>query len=127
MSSEIGEIALTFLFFTNSLKIYHWQTKSFARHKASDELVSFISSKTDQFIETMQGSKHTRLRVLADNSFKYKNQTDKSIVVLCTKFRDWLINSLPKYLNLEKDVDLMNLRDEIVGQINQILYLFTFE
>ena len=48
-SEQIGEIAMIFLAFRDQLKIYHWQTLSYARHKASDKLVDDITDQIDRF------------------------------------------------------------------------------
>lgn len=120
----IGDIVMIFLAFRDQLKIYHWQTHSYSKHKASDRLVNNITEKMDQFVETIQGSRNTRLRFSRDNKMEYNNQTDDSIVFLMRNFREWLTYSLPNMLD-SKDVDLLNLRDEILSLVNNTLYLFT--
>ena len=59
----IGKISLTFLDVLNQLKIYHWQTASYARHKSSCQLITQLSDLTDKIIETLQGSKNLRLYI----------------------------------------------------------------
>ena len=39
------------------IRVYHWQTKSYAEHKALGKLYETLDGLTDQFIETMSGSK----------------------------------------------------------------------
>lgn len=123
--TDIGEIALIFMSVRDQLKIYHWQTSSFARHKASDNLVGIMTELMDKFIETMQGTYGKRLRMPTDNRCVMDNQSDSSIVEVLNRFKMWLINNLPSFLN-SGDTDLLNIRDEILGSINQTLYLFTF-
>lgn len=123
--TTIGEIALIFLSVRNQLKIYHWQTSSFARHKASDNLVDIMTKTMDKFIETMQGTYGKRLKIPTDNRCIMDDQNDSSIVEVLDTFKRWLINILPTYLNSD-DTDLLNMRDEILGSVNQTLYLFTF-
>ena len=41
--------------FQLELKLYHWQTKSFSRHKATDSLVPELLEFIDKFIESYQG------------------------------------------------------------------------
>jgi hypothetical protein len=41
------------------------------------------------------------------------------------EFREFLIN-LTNVLDVKRDSDLLNIRDEILGDINQFLYLLTF-
>ena len=42
------------------------------------------------------------------------------------KYRDFLVNMTSTFKK-EKDIDLLNIRDEILGSINQFLYLLTFK
>lgn len=128
MSSEIGKIAYTFLHVRDQIKIYHWQTDVYARHKASDSLVDKLTQNMDRFIEIIQGVRNVRLAMPRDTNFILKNQNDTGIITLLKSFADWLVSQegLPKYLDKNKDTDLLNIRDEILGDVNQTLYLFTF-
>ena len=124
-SENIGKITLTFLDMINQLKLYHWRTTSFARHKASCELLSEITSITDSIIETMQGSKNQRLEIPDDfNIITLNNHTDDSMEELIEYFKQWLIETFPLYLQ-ENDTDILNLRDELLQNLNKTLYLFT--
>jgi hypothetical protein len=125
VSEQIGEIALIFMGFRDQLKIYHWQTSSYARHKASDSLGSAINDKMDSFIEIMQGSRGVKLSISVSEPITLVHQTDSTIRELLEEFKNWLLDDLPYYLNDDTDTDLKNLRDDIVGDINQTLYLFT--
>ncbi len=39
----------------NQIKLYHWQTKSFARHKATDDLTAALDLAIDNFVEVYMG------------------------------------------------------------------------
>ena len=125
--NDLGNIAIVFLSIRDNVKIYHWQTKSYSRHKASDKLSNLLGDLMDKFLEVMQGSRNTRIQI---NSLPIiiKNQTDASIVTILKQFRDWLVKNdgLPSFLT-KTDTELLNIRDEILGEVNQTLYLFTFE
>jgi hypothetical protein len=124
---NIGEIALNFMFVRDQVKIYHWATKSYARHKSSDDFVDHLTEKMDKFIEVMSGIEGVRLSVpLGKKSqFVLKNESDTSIVELLESFRDWLSDTLPKLLR--KNTDLLNIRDDILSDVNNTLYLFTLK
>ena len=125
METEIGEIALHMIFVRDQLKIYHWQTKSYSRHIASDSLVDDISNKMDKFIEVIQGSRGKRLS-LPNNKYFLKNQTDSSIIKVLKDFKEWLILELPSFLK-KTDTDLINIRDDMLTDINKGLYLFSLQ
>lgn len=125
--SNIGYIALNFTYIRDQVKFYHWSTKSFARHSASDKLVSSLSDKMDKFIEVMQGSESKRIIIPSGKQFELHNENDASIVNILKKFRDWLTHELPEYLDEKhSNTDLLNIRDDILGDVNNTLYLFTF-
>ena len=72
--TQIGEIAMILLSFRDQLKIYHWQTTSYSRHKASDKLVDIMTSQIDKFMETLQGSRNLRMIIPDKNSITFQNQ-----------------------------------------------------
>lgn len=125
VEEQMGKIAVMFLSIRNLTKVYHWQTHIYARHKASDKLVKKLTEKIDEFMEVMQGKRGVRLSIPANNTFLAENQTDSSIVELLNAFKNFLSDKLPTYLKPE-DTDLLNIRDEMLANINQTLYLFTF-
>jgi hypothetical protein len=110
----------------DQLKVYHWQTHSYSRHKASDKFVDILSAKMDNFIEVMQGGRSTRLVMSTKDAVILDNHTDTSADTLLREFRIWLIKTLPSYLK-EDESDLLNLRDEILAEVNKSLYLFTLK
>ena len=63
-SNEINQqlsnlIVLLFGFRTN-IKMFHWQTQSYAYHKISDELLSSVDDLTDKLVEAICGSYNIR-------------------------------------------------------------------
>ena len=77
--SYIGEIALNFLFIRDQLKIYHWTTESYARHKSSDSLVDSLTDKMDKFLETIQGLHSKRMIIPKNKKITFKKENDDSI------------------------------------------------
>ena len=123
MSADILQVML---FVRNQVKIYHWQTMSFARHKATDDLVSSLDENIDKFTEVYMG-KYGRPHFTSKNSkIELYDATDKKGHVVLVECINWLMNDLPKKLK-KTDTDLLNIRDEIVGDLNQARYLFTLK
>ena len=83
--SYIGEIALNFMFIRDQVKIYHWTTTSFARHKSSDALVASLSDKMDKFLEIIQGIHRKRLIIPKNNKITLLNIICNGMAIL--KFR----------------------------------------
>lgn len=108
----------------DQIKVYHWQTMSYPRHKATDDLVSSLDEKIDSFVETYMG-KYGRPKFTArSGTIRVENFHDKNGPALLKSAADWLTHKLPKHLK-PTDTDLLNIRDEILGDLNKSLYLFT--
>ena len=122
----MNSIVQTLLSFQIQLKIYHWQTINYSRHKATDNLGTFLTGAIDLFIETMQGRLNKRVKFSAPkNIIKLKNFGDKSGETLLRTFVKWLEHDLTPII--KGDPELLNLKDEMLAQVNQTLYLFSFE
>jgi hypothetical protein len=122
--SKIGEIALNLIYVRDQLKVYHWSTTNYARHIASDNLVNNLTLKMDQFMEVIQGAENKRLILKKSTEFNISVETDKSVVNLLNKFKIWLTDILPTYIK-KNNTDLFNIRDDILSDVNNTLYLFT--
>lgn len=110
----------------NAVKVYHWNTKSYPRHKATDQFVENIDKLTDSFVEVYIGRYGRDAALGKEMVIKLPGFTEKSIIKFFEEARVWLSDKVPKLIS-EKDTDLLNIRDEILGEINQTLYLFTLK
>ena len=121
MSAEIVCLMMTL---RDQIKIYHWQTMNHSRHKATDELVGKLDDNIDKFTEVYMG-KYGRPKFGGrTGTIKIRNFHDKEAPALLKSAIDWLTHKLPKHLK-SGDTDLLNIRDEILADLNQSLYLFT--
>lgn len=107
-----------------TIKLYHWSTYSYARHKASDALYEKLSELVDKFIEVYMGS-YSRPKYEDKFDISVK-QFDEEIIDELKRYIDYMSNELPKFLK-ESDTDLLNIRDEMLSELNQTLYLFTLK
>lgn len=121
-----AHIAHVLLGIRTQVKVYHWNTFSYARHKASDDLTSSLDDHIDKFMEIYIG-KYARPTYNASNKITLRNYDDNRMKTFIGDCIKWFMTDLPKMLNPVVDTDLMNLRDEIVGDLNQILYLFSLQ
>jgi len=123
------EIILTFLQTLNMIKLYHWKTYSYATHKATDELYSKLNDHMDSFVEIMLGKNGDRVNLTRVKSISLKDYTSVSDFKReILKFREFLIKlNTNKSMENLANTDLYNVRDEILGDINQFLYLLTFK
>ena len=122
-STSGGDIVSTLLTIRNQVKLYHWQTKSFADHKATDDLTAALDLAIDRFVEVYMG-KYGRPKV--SKGIKLHNFSGNAARQFVSKQTLYLINVLPRKLK-KADTDLLNIRDEILAELNKIRYLFTLQ
>jgi len=120
-----ARIVQTFLEMLNTVKLYHWKTHSYAQHKATDELYSKLNENIDTFVEILLGKDESRVRMVEKRSRLIDSKNTKDFKDRIYEYREFLID-ISKYFDEKRDTDLLNVRDEILGHINQFLYLMTF-
>ena len=111
------------LSFLDQLKIYHWQTRSYAEHKALGKAYDAISGLTDTLVETYLG-KYGKTYVNKEYVFSLESYTegmDIKKTIISKKLN--LMNYLRNDLLSENDRDLQNIIDSIEGEINHLQYL----
>jgi hypothetical protein len=120
------EIVHTFMNLRDQIKIYHWQTKSYSRHIASDDLVKKLDTNIDQFVEVYIG-KYGRPKFSGKTKVIHlTNHSNKDAEILVDDAIAWLSN-LSLKLDKKKDSDLLNIKDTIIADLNQVKYLFTLK
>jgi hypothetical protein len=105
------------------LKLYHWNTSSYARHIASGTLFDGIILAMDNFIEVYQGRYG---KVFTHVEMNIDVSDDSQIIKILNEAKTFF-SGLTEELNPETDTDLLSIRDDILAQINKTLYLFTFK
>lgn len=115
-----------FLHLRDQIKLYHWQTRVYSRHIATDNVLEKLDKSIDSFVEIYIG-KYGRTKVGGKNaSITLQNLSEAGAVRLVNAAVKYLQGPLTKSLK-SFDTDLMNVRDEIVADLNQLLYLFTLK
>lgn len=108
------------------IKLYHWQTHSFAEHKATDDLLDSLDKVIDEYVEVYMG-KYGRPKMVARNSTTHiKNMTKKNMIAFIKACISYLEGPLIKHLK-PSDTDLINLRDEMLSDLHKVQYLFTLQ
>lgn len=120
-----AHIVITFLEVLNHVKLYHWKTKQYAEHKSTDELYGKLNEDIDKFVEVLLGKDGSRITTVKQIRVCDTIHTTQSLRKKMEKFKDFLMR-LNDSLDAHKDSDLLNIRDEILADINQFLYLLTF-
>ena len=123
------EVTVKFLEMLLMVKLYHWKTHSFATHKATDELYESLNENIDKFIEVLFGKTGVRIDLMNHKTISLidLNSKDK-LKEKIEMFKSYLVGiTNNKTIRSMKNSDLLNIRDEILGNLNQFLYLLTFK
>ena len=106
------------------MKLYHWKTKIYSRHIASGNFVDSINNKMDRMIESLSGINNKKINDVFVLNFEGNN--DKNIIDSIECFKIFLQKDWKKYVD-KINTDVYNRRDEILSEVNIMLYLFTFK
>ena len=122
-----NEIVLKFIQMLNIIKIYHWKTLSYPQHKATDELYESFNGRMDEFVETMLGKTGKRFNLSSVKHIPFYDYTNVAKFKQCIEtFKIYLVNMTnAAYFKNHGNSDLLNIRDEILGDLNKFTYLLT--
>jgi len=112
--------------FQQQMRILHWQTTSFARHSAYGGIYDSLDDLIDKFVEVCMG-KYGRIELSEEISeLQLKNMKDLSINDYLKEFCNFLIG-LTDIFDQKDDSDVLNIRDEILADVNKLKYLLTLK
>ena len=123
-NKELQQYIQDVIHLQTQIKFFHWQTKIYAKHKALGKLYDTISGNIDEFAEITMG-KYGRIEV-AGLSYTFTNVSDENVISVVDGAIDMCIK-LTDTLDSKVDTDLLNLRDELLGKLNQTKYLLTLK
>jgi len=107
------------------LKIFHWQTKGYARHQSFAEVRSQLDDLVDEFVEQAMGQYGRFVLDEESSTLKLVNLSEVKPVemaeTICTALKQ-----MTQDIDSE-DTNLLNLRDEILGLVQKMKYLLTLE
>jgi DNA-binding ferritin-like protein len=114
-----------FLGLQAQLRIFHWQTKGYARHNAFGVTYDTLEDLIDTFVEEAMG-KYGRFTLDDEtNTIQLANLKELKPEAML----DVIISALNQFSEQleESDTNLLNVRDEMLGAINKLKYLLTLE
>lgn len=106
----------------NQLRMLHWGTSSYAEHKALGKAYEGLDGLIDTFVETYMG---THGKSLPPIKLDLRPYTLGSVMKLLDQAVHFLTIELQSQLS--GNTDLSNIRDEMLGLINQTKYLLTLK
>jgi DNA-binding ferritin-like protein len=128
-SSFEKEIIVIFLQMLNNVKLYHWKTHSFATHKATDDLYAKLNENIDSFVEVLLGKYGDRANLSNVKSIQIRDfSTQEQFKKQINYYKEYLISlDSQRVMKMMANSDLYNIRDEMLANLNQLLYLLTFK
>lgn len=123
------EITIIFFEILMMVKLFHWKTTSYPIHEATDELYTKLNANIDEFIEILLGKFESRINLMGNRKIKLIDLTNKEALKKEVEtFKKYLVNlNENKIMKSMNNNDLFNIRDTILGNLNQFLYLLTFK
>ena len=129
LASFEKEVTVKFLEMLLMIKLYHWKTFSYATHKATDDLYTELNENIDKFIEILLGKAGNRIDLMGKKNISLMDlNSPESLRNKINSFKSYLVSmtNSPAIRSMS-NTDLLNIRDEILGNLNQFLYLLTFK
>jgi hypothetical protein len=118
MDNDVGELILTLLHSATNTHILHWQTKSYAEHKALGTFYEELPELVDSLVEAIQGRYDTTIEFSA--TYHVPASTGKRELHDLSEYFEEKRQILPQ------DSEIQNLADEIQQLIDSTLYLLRF-
>jgi hypothetical protein len=112
-------IAGKLTYFHEQLHLLHWQTKSYAQHKALGKIYEYVQDFKDDVVEKLMGYTGKRPGAI---KLEQLTATDPNAVV--TALMDFASN-LKRYAESNSFHDIANLADALSGEAAKTKYLLT--
>ena len=122
----MDKIILNLLKLITQLRIFHWQTESYAQHKAFGNAYESLSDLLDRLVEVHQG-KYGRIAYTSPAGLEISNSEDLNAQDILTEVAEYLVTNFNELHDPVKDSDCLNIRDEMVAEINKLKYLLTLK
>ena len=102
---------------------------SYATHKATDDLYSKMNENIDNFIEILLGKTGKRTNLTNQKRIRLIDLSSQDALKReIEKFKNYLVElNENQFMKQMSNTDLYNIRDEILGNLNQFLYLLTLK
>ena len=117
----MNKVIIQLIAFKNQIELLHWQTGSYARHKSYDEFLEEFSEALDKLVETYQGA-YEPLAFGEDAIIRLYDIKEVGLTELMDQTEELLIATLPESIDTGRSPDLLNIRDELLGALNNLKF-----
>ena len=112
-------------------KLLHWETRSLAEHQSLDELFKRLIKIGDHLVESVMG-KYGRPELTPEEATftlsNYDNPEDPDgLPIFLKNIDNCFRNECTSVFSQEKDPEILNIIQEILGVIDNVSYLLTLQ
>lgn len=130
-SRQANQVASKVLMHMAQTKLLHWQTKSRAEHEALDVLFGDLVKIGDQLVESVMG-KYGRPELTPEQATftlsNYENpENPDGLPRFINSIDNCFRNECSSLFSQEKDPEIHNIIQEILGVIDNVSYLLTLQ
>jgi hypothetical protein len=130
-SKQANQVAAKVLMHMAQTKLLHWQTKSRAEHEALDVLFGDLVKIGDQLVESVMG-KYGRPELTQEQATftlsNYENpENPDGLPRFINSIDNCFRNECSPLFSQEKDPEIHNIIQEILGVIDNVSYLLTLQ
>jgi len=119
------ELILKLVQIQNQFRFLHWQTFGYSKHKSYGKIYESLGDLIDNFTETMMG-KYGRPQFESEFSIMFQDIQAVNVQNFLDGITEFLVE-ITETLDSKYDTDLLNIRDEMLGEINRLKYLLTLK
>jgi hypothetical protein len=122
------KIILKSLQLQSQMKVLHWQTASYAEHKAFGRFYDKAGGIIDQLIEAIQGKYNCRILLGGIDSIQISDYSNLKINMFLMDMENFFANEI--YLcgiNKAQDPEIENILHELRAAIDKLKYLLTLK
>lgn len=123
-----NEVTVYFFEMLLMIKLFHWKTFCYATHKATDHIYDKVNEHMDRFMEVLLGKSNVRMNLVHKKSISLLDVSREEFMTRIMKFKSYLVNiSNHPAMKSMSNVDLLTIRDELLADLNQFLYLMSLK
>jgi hypothetical protein len=130
-SKQANQVAGKVLMHMAQTKLLHWETRSLAEHQSLDELFKRLIKIGDHLVESVMG-KYGRPELTPEEATftlsNYDNPEDPDgLPIFLKNIDNCFRNECTSVFSQEKDPEILNIIQEILGVIDNVSYLLTLQ
>jgi hypothetical protein len=130
-SKQANQVAGKVLMHMAQTKLLHWETRSLGEHEALDELFKRLIKVGDHLVESVMGKYGRPQLTLEEATFTLSNydnpENPDGLPRFINNIDNCFRNECTSVFSQEKDPEILNIIQEILGIIDNVSYLLTLQ